>query len=90
MPLSTAEQDNFDTLSQAIRHGDCLLLECQLVTSGQAVPVMCAVNRHDDGSQTLVPLAQMFTDNPYTTVNPPHPDRPGFATQEEVWQGDAS
>ena len=87
MPLSAYDQDNFDTLSTAFRNGDVALMECQLVATGQTLPVVCAVNPHDDGSRTLIPFAQMFNDNPYLSINPPHPDHAGFATQEEIWLG---
>jgi hypothetical protein len=85
MPLSTSDRDNFETLSTAFRNGDVALMECQLVSTGQAVAAICAVNQHLDGSYSFVPVAQIFSDNPYTQINPPHPDRNGFATQEEVW-----
>lgn len=87
MPLSSYDLDNFDTLSKAFRNGDCLLMECQLVSTSQPVPIVCTVNRHEDGSQTLIPFAQMFNDDPYKLINPPHPDQAGFARQEEVWFG---
>lgn len=85
MSLSTAQQTNFETLCRAVRNGDVLLMECQLVTTSEPVPIVCIVNQESDGNQILVPCAQLFTANPYTLVNPPHPERPGFATQSEVW-----
>ena len=87
MPLSPHDRNNFETLSAAFRNGDVLLMECQDVATSKTVPVICAVNPHADGSRTLVPFARMFDDNPYLLINPPHPDRAGFATQEEIWLG---
>lgn len=87
MPLSPHDRENFETLSEAFRNGHVALMECQIAATGQPVPIICAVNPHDDGSRTLIPFAQMFNDNPYLVINPPHPDRAGFATQEEIWLG---
>ncbi len=87
MALSPYDRDNFERLSEAFRNGDVALMECQVAETGRQVPVICAVNPHDDGSRSLVPFAQLFNDNPYLLINPTHPDRPGFATQEEIWLG---
>jgi hypothetical protein len=85
MPLSRGDQENFETLTSAFRHGEVALLECQLVSTGQPVATICAVNRHDDGSCSFVPIAQMFSENPYAQINAPSPDHDGFVTQVEVW-----
>ena len=85
MPLSAADIDNFLTLQRAVRDRNCLLLECQDVASGQPVSVLCGVERHDDTTISLVPLARLFPGNPYELVNPPRPDGPGFYAQPEVW-----
>ena len=87
MSLSTPHCDNFKTLCAAFRKGDAVLLECQSVATGEPVPVICAVNSEQDGSRSLVPFAQLFPDDPYRLINPPHPDGPGFFTQQEVWSG---
>jgi hypothetical protein len=47
------------------------------------VAVVCAANPLTDGGAQFVPLAVLFTDNPYRAVNPPNPEG-GFYTQEEV------
>ena len=39
--------------------------------------------RHADGSIDFLPLAMLFQDNPYQTLNPPKPGG-GFHSQEEV------
>lgn len=89
MSLSHTDTTNFETLCRAIHNGHAALMECQLVATGKPVSVVCLINDQTDGSQTLIPCAQLYQENPYTLVNPPHPDRPGFATQAEVW-GSAS
>lgn len=85
MPLSPIDTSNFDTLCRAVNHGHVALLECQLVATGEPVPVVCLLNRGPDGNLVLLPCAQLFQADPYTLVNPPHPEGPGFATQAEVW-----
>ena len=83
MPLSLGDKQNFDTLRRAMLAGDAALLECQLVTTGSPVAVICAANRLAGDGAEFVPLAMLFSDNPYRAVNPPNPDG-GFFTQEEV------
>ena len=83
MPLSKGCKQNFDTLRRAVRIGDAALLECQLVATGEPVAVICAANRLADGSVEFVPLAMMFSDNPYQAVNPPKPGG-GFFEPEEI------
>lgn len=71
--LTTAQKANFETLQNADRAGHLALLECTDSTTGELVPVVCAVNF--DGEQyEFVPLARMFTGNPYDEVTPPNPD----------------
>ena len=81
MALPTGHRQNFDTLCQAVQAGDAALMECQHAITGEPVAVICAVNHSADGSYEFVPLALMFSDNPYTTVNPPDADR-GFHSQQ--------
>jgi hypothetical protein len=64
--------------------GDAALMECQLAASGETAAVICAVNRLGDGSVEFVPVASMFSENPYQAVNPPNPDG-GFYPQEQVY-----
>lgn len=82
MPLSTGYKQNFDTLRQAFAAGDVALMECRLRATDEAVAVICAANRHDDGSVQFLPFAMMFQNNPYTMLDPPNPDG-GFHSQEE-------
>jgi hypothetical protein len=83
MPLSVGDKHNFDTLRRAMLAGDAALLACQSVATGSPVAVVCAANRLAEGGAEFVPLAVLFTDNPYRAVNPPNPDG-GFYSQEEV------
>ena len=85
MSLSHYDTTNFKTLSRAIRQRHAVLVECQLVSTGMPVPVICAANPHDDGSRTLIPFGLLFNDDPFTVINPPPPHREDFATQDDVW-----
>ena len=82
MSLSIGDKRNFDTLRRAFEAGDVALMECQLTATGEPVAVLCAANRHDDGSVEFAPFAMMFHGNPYEMLNPPNPDG-GFYCQEE-------
>jgi hypothetical protein len=87
MSLTDSNKSNFETLRQAIKNGDAALMECQLVSTGEPVAVICAVNREVDQSLTFVPIAQLFASNPYSLLNPPITEQPGFATQDDVCAG---
>lgn len=84
MSLAAGYRTNFDALGRAFAAGDVALLECQLNATGEAMPVICAVNRLPDQQVEFVPFAMLFTGNPYETVNPRDPDG-GFHSQEEAW-----
>lgn len=82
MALAPGHRRNFETLRQAFAHGDAALMECQLATTGEVVPVICAANRLPDGEIEFVPFGMLFNDNPYELLNPPDPDG-GFHGQEK-------
>ena len=84
MALAPGYKSNFETLRQAFQNGDAALLECQLAATGKPVAVICAANRHDDGSVEFAPFCMMFPGNPYEMLNPPKTDG-GFFTQDEIW-----
>ena len=84
MPLTIGHKTNFDTLQQAFAAGDVALMECQLASTGEVVPVICAAIRLENGEIEFVPFAMMFNDDPYRLVNPPKPEG-GFWRQEEMW-----
>ena len=71
MPLLPGHKANFETLLLAATAGDLALMDCRQRTTGAPIPVLCAANRHDDGSIEFVPLAMLFNDNPYELVDPP-------------------
>jgi hypothetical protein len=85
MALLPGYKANFDTLRRAFLAGDAALMECQMAATGEAVVVVCAANRQDDGSVEFAPFAMLFPDNPYELLNPPKPEG-GFFTQDEIWQ----
>ena len=85
MSLLEGHKRNFETLRRAILAGDAALLECQLVATGEPVAVICAANRQTRGGAEFVPFATLFSDDPYTLVNPPNPAG-GFFSQSEAWQ----
>ena len=80
MSLSLGDRTNFDTLQQAFLNGDVALMECQLAATGEPVAVVCAANRHEDGSVDFAPFAMIFNTNPYEMLNPPKPEG-GFYSQ---------
>ena len=85
MAISLGYRANFEVLQTAFLAGAVALMECQLAVTGEPVVVICAANRHGDGSTEFVPFAMMFGDNPYRIVNPPKPEG-GFYSQDEMWQ----
>ena len=74
MALLPGHKQNFETLRKAFLNGDVALMECELTATGEAVAVLCAANRTDDGDAEFVPFGMLFDGNPYETVNPPNPD----------------
>ena len=70
MAIQKGDKRNFDTLLKAAKHGELALLECQDSSSGEARSVICAVNRDGEGFE-FVPLAKLFSGNPYDEVTPP-------------------
>lgn len=71
MPLSAGDRANFDTLLRAVRAGDAALVECTTHDRNKPVSVICAVQSTTDGEIELVPLAQLFRNNPYELLQPP-------------------
>lgn len=69
--LTEAERANFQTIEQAGRNSDLALMECE-DKAGERVPVLCAVY-FDEGEYVFVPLARLFTSNPYDDLTPPTP-----------------
>jgi hypothetical protein len=75
MAIPIGYRANFDTMIQAACDGQICLAECLEKKTGKNVYAVCAVNRHDDGTFELVPMAKLFDCNPYDELVPPtHPD----------------
>jgi len=83
MPLLPGYQQNFQTLCRAAQAGDCALLDCQLIATGEPVAVICAANRRPDEHIEFVPLAMLFNDDPYQIVVPPQSGQDGAGPPED-------
>ena len=71
-------QQNFETLERAFKNDDVCLVACTDAATGKLVPTICMVNVHPDSQEIeLVPVAKMFTSNPYDEVIPPIPTPKG-------------
>ena len=78
-------QQNFETLERAFKNDDVCLVACTDAATdaatGKLVPTICMVNVLPDSQEIeLVPVAKMFTSNPYEEVTPPIPARKPEAT----------
>lgn len=73
-PLTDGEKANFQTLRAACKDNNLALLVCEMRHLGTRVAVICAVNRNDDDSISPVPIAKMFTGNPYDELRDPTDD----------------
>lgn len=73
MPIPKGSKTNFDTLSTAIKNGDCAIMECTDKVTGETVDALCAVN-FDGKEYAFVPLAFMLRSNPYDRFDPPDPN----------------
>ena len=65
MTLCDDDQRNLDMLAAAFGNRDIALIECQVIATGETVPVICAVNRHPGGRMDLVPFAELFRGDQY-------------------------
>lgn len=62
---------NFETLLDAVNEGLVALISCIDKETQKPVAVICAVNNHEGGDVSFVPLAKLFDGNPYDEVEPP-------------------
>jgi hypothetical protein len=83
MSLAQGHIANFKTLSKAFENDDVALMECTDVNTGEAVAVICMVNRMD-GDIAFVPVARMFNGNPYEELVPPTNEEDINAIQQQV------
>ncbi len=84
MPLSQADHHNFQMLAIAFANRDVALVECQVVETGQSIPVICMINQRPPDRIEIIPCAQLLQGNPYRIVNLPRADGNGFVTQAEL------
>ena len=75
-------KDNFETLCKAVQNDDVCLSACTDKATGKDVAVVCAVMR-DKGDYILIPLAKLFTGNPYEEVNPPGEEKENVEVKTE-------
>jgi len=83
MSLLQGHIANFKTLSKAFDNDDVALMECTDVNTGEAVAVICMVNRME-GDIAFVPIARMFNGNPYEELIPPTDEEDTDAIQKQI------
>lgn len=84
MTLCGDDQRNLDTLAAAFENRDIALIECQVIATGEVVPVICAINRQPRGKQQLIPFAELFRGDQYDRFCPRRANGNGFVSQEEL------
>ena len=84
MTLCDDDQRNLDMLAAAFGNRDIALIECQVIATGEVVPVICAVNRQPGGTQQLVPFAELFRGDQYERFSPRRSDGHGFVSQAKL------
>ena len=70
MAIAKGHGTNFETLRKAFASDDVCLLECTEKATGKPVVVLCMVNRVGE-DRVFVPVARMFSGNPYDELIPP-------------------
>lgn len=70
-PIKDGERANFETLREACKDDRLALIVCETQHLGARVAVVCAMNVNEDGSVSPVPLAKLFTGNPYEEIRGP-------------------
>ncbi len=84
MTLCDDDQRNLDMLAAAFGNRDIALIECQVIATGEVVPVICAVNRQPGGKQQLVPFAELFRGDHFERLSPRRSNGNGFVSQAEL------
>ena len=69
MALADGHKKNFETLRNAFYTRRVALHEVKDKATGKLVAVVCAVNESGGGIE-LVPIAQMFNEDPYELLEP--------------------
>jgi hypothetical protein len=79
--ITNAAEASFETLRRAIVGGDACLMVCKDRKNGSPVIAICAINTfsgHGDSQEfEFVPIAKMFTGNPYVELVTPMEEESG-------------
>ena len=70
MTFCDGDQRNLNMLATAFENHDIAVIECQVIATGQIVPVICAVNRQPGGRMELVPFAELFRGDQFERLSP--------------------
>lgn len=63
---------NFNTLTEAFKNNDVLLMECTDKVTGKKVVTICAYTTNTKTEEVeFLPLAKLFDGNPYEELLPP-------------------
>lgn len=80
--ITKAAESRFETLRKAIIDGDACLMVCRDRELGSPVIAVCAVNTfsgHGDSQELeFVPIAKIFTGNPYAELVTPMEEESGW------------
>lgn len=68
--ISKGHKANFETLKEAFKNEDVILMECTDAETGKPVITVCAVDVVN-GEYEFSPLAKMFDGNPFEELLPP-------------------
>jgi hypothetical protein len=77
MAIPKGHKANFETLTKAFDNNNVCLMECIDKVTKKPVQVICMVNVIKDPNMIVkdeyefVPVAKMFSGNPYEEVSPP-------------------
>jgi hypothetical protein len=75
MAIPDGHKTNLETIKRAAENNNLGVLECKDTKTGEVVHLLIATMRDQAGEYDFIPLAQMFTENPYERFLPPDPDR---------------
>ena len=84
MTLCDGDQRNLNMLATAFENRDIAVIECQVIATGQIVPVICAVNRQPGSQMELVPFAELFRGDQFERLVPCRVDGNGLLSQAEL------
>lgn len=69
--IAQKHQANFETLTQAFKDGNVVLMDCIEKATGEHVAVICAVSKDPDSNEGIItPFAKFFNGNPYELLEP--------------------